>query len=141
MVFFLSSRPDTVCKSKWKSIICRVSEVGNPARHCIGPDPVLNIHKRLDELPSVVENESSIFADDTTMFTFGEHLAYSCRSLTLDLNAASHWAKVLGMLHNAEKPALDRQEYVRVSYSPISMGGVTIPQVDHHKAEAHRHPF
>ena len=47
VVFFLSSRLYTVCKSKWNSIICRVSEVGNPARHCIGPGPVLNIHKRL----------------------------------------------------------------------------------------------
>ena len=53
----------------------------------------------LNDLPSVVENESSIFADDTTMFTFGEDLAYSCRSLTLDLNAASHWAKVWDMLY------------------------------------------
>ena len=57
----------------------------------------------INDLPSVVGNESSIFADDTTMFTFGEDLAYSCRSLTLDLNAASHWAKVWGMLYNAEK--------------------------------------
>ena len=36
------------------------------------------------------------------MFTFGEDLAYSCRGLTLDLNAASDWAKVWGMLYNAE---------------------------------------
>ena len=47
VVFFLSSKPYTVCKSKWNSIICRVSEVGNPARHCIGPGPVLNFHKQL----------------------------------------------------------------------------------------------
>ena len=89
----------------------------------------------INDLPSVVENESSIFADDTTMFTFGEDLAYSCRSLTLDLNAASHWAKVWGMLYNAEKSQhlTVRSKHVRVSSPSISMGGVTVPQVDHHK--------
>ena len=86
-------------------------------------------------LPSVVENESSIFADDTTIFTFGEDLAYSCRSMTLDLNAASYWAKVWGMLYNAEKSQhlTVRSKHVRVSSPPISMGGVTVPQVHHHK--------
>ena len=89
----------------------------------------------INDLPSVVENESSIFADDTTMFTFDEDLAYSCRSLTLDLNAASHWAKVWGMLYNAEKSQhlTVRSKHVRVSSPSISMGGVTVPQVDHHK--------
>ena len=89
----------------------------------------------INDLPSVVKNESSIFADDTTMFTFGEDLAYSCRSLTLDLNAASHWAKVWGMLYNAEKSQhlTVRSKHVRVSSPSISMGGVTVPQVDHHK--------
>ena len=99
----------------------------------IGPGPVLNIHKRL---PSVVENESSIFADDTTMFYHSvKTLAYSCKSLTLDLNAASHWAKVWGMLYNAEKSQhlTVRSKHVRVSSPPVSMGGVTVPQVDHHK--------
>ena len=116
VVFFLSSRPYTVCKSKWKSIIRGIPEVWNPARHCIGPGPVLIV---INDLPSVVENESSIFADDTTMLTFGEDLAYSCRSLTLDLNAASHWAKVWGMLYNAEKSQhltrSKRSKHVRVS--------------------------
>ena len=89
----------------------------------------------INDLPSVVENESSIFAGDTTMFTFGEDLAYSRKSLTLDLNAASHWAKVWGMLYNAEKSQhlTVRNKHVRVSSPPISMGGVTVPQVDHHK--------
>ena len=121
-----------MCKSKWKSIICQVSEVGNPTRLCIGPGPVLFIN----DLPSAVENESSIFADDTTTFTFGEDLAYSCRSLTLDLNAASHWAKVSGTLYNAEKSqhlTVRSKHQVRVSSPSISMGGVTAPQVDHHK--------
>ena len=69
------------------------------------------------------------------MFTSGEDLAYSCKSLTLDLNAASHWAKVWGMLYNAEKSQhlTVRSKHVRVSSPPISMGGVTVPQVDHHK--------
>ena len=69
------------------------------------------------------------------MFTFGEDLAYSCRSLTLDLNAASHWAKVWSMLFNAEKSQhlTVRRNHVRVSSPSISMGGVTVPQVDHHK--------
>ena len=81
---------------------------GNPQGTVLGPVLFLIF---INDLPSVVENESSIFADDATMFTFGEDLAYSCGSLTLDLNAASHWAKVWGMLYNAEKkPALDRQE-------------------------------
>ena len=64
-----------------------------------------------------------------------EDLAYSCRSLTLDLNAVSHWAKVWGMLYNAEKSQhlTVRSKHVRVSSPPISMGGVTVPQVDHQK--------
>ena len=96
----------------------------------------------INDLPSVVENESSIFADDTVtiMFTFGEDLAFSSRSLTLDLNAESHWAKlfaakVWGMLYNAEKSQhlTVRSKHVRVSSPSISMGGVTVPQIDHHK--------
>ena len=87
------------------------------------------------DLPSVVENEPSILGDDTTIFTFGEILAYSCRSLTLDLNTASHWAKVWGMLYNAEKShhLTVRSKHVLVLYPPISMRGVALPQVDHHK--------
>ena len=98
-------------------------------------DPVLFLLIFINDLPSVVETESSIFADDTIMFTFGEDLAYSCRSLTLDLNAASHWAKVWGMLYNAEKSQhlTVRSKHVRVSSPPVSMGGVTVPQVNHDK--------
>ena len=105
---------------------------GIPQGTVLGPVLFLSF---INDLPSVVEKESSIFADDTTMFTFGEDLAYSSKSLTLDLSAASHWAKVWGMLYNAEKGQhlTVRSKHVRVSSPPISMGGVTVPQVDHHK--------
>ena len=41
--------------------------------------------------------------DNATMFTSGEVLVYSCGSLPSNLNAASDWPKVWGMLYNVAK--------------------------------------
>ena len=66
----------------------------------------------------------------------GSSLSFFCPHLKSSLwSHLSHWAKVWRMLYNAEKSQhlTVRSKHVRVSSQPFSMGGVTVPQVDHHK--------
>ena len=79
-----------------------------------------------------LKNGCSIFADDTTAYTIGDTINSTCSALSLDLAAASSWAKTWGMLYNAEK-----SEHLPINTNGrgnVDMDGTIIPQVT-----AHRH--
>ena len=68
----------------------------------------------------------------TTAYTIGDTVTSTCSALSLDLAAASSWAKTWGMLYNAEK-----SEHLPINTNGrgnVDMDGTIIPQVT-----AHRH--
>ena len=55
------------------------------------------------DLPECLVNECALFADDTSAYGVGKDSSQLCSTLSLDIKAASNWAKTWAMLFNAEK--------------------------------------
>ena len=112
------------CQSKWQT-----PKSGIPQGTVLGPVLFLVF---INDLPLSLQNGCSIFADDTTAYTIGDTVTSTCSALSLDLPAASSWAKTWGMLYNAEK-----SEHLPINTNGrgnVDMDGTIIPQVT-----AHRH--
>ena len=89
----------------------------------------------INDLPCSISSDSSIFADDTSVYNTGSKPPSICSMLSKDLNYAADWAAEWGMLFNAQK-----SEYLAISTrksditSPhVTMNGTQIPQVTSHK--------
>ena len=85
----------------------------------------------INDLPSHIKNDCSIFADDTTVDTMDHDPRVSCTRITADLDAAAGWAEKWGMLFSAEK-----SEHLHIgkgSDSRVTMKGNLIPVVSHHR--------
>ena len=125
---FLTKRLQSVkvngCQSKWQT-----PKSGIPQGTVLGPVLFLVF---INDLLLSLQNGCSIFADDTTAYTIGDTVTSTCSALSLDLAAASSWAKTWGMLYNAEK-----SEHLPINTNGrgnVDMDGTIIPQVT-----AHRH--
>ena len=98
---FLQSRKQCVQidgqKSSWQ-----VTKSGIPQGTVLGPTLFLIY---INDFPSCIDNDVSIFADDTTVYTIGLPINQNATaiSLTADLNNADLWARIWGMLFNADK--------------------------------------
>ena len=57
----------------------------------------------INDLPECLVNECALFADDTSAYGVGKNSSQLRSTLSLDMKAASNWAKTWGMLFNAEK--------------------------------------
>ena len=57
----------------------------------------------INDLPECLVYECALFADDTSAYGVGKESSQLCSTLSLDMKAASNWAKTWGMLFNAEK--------------------------------------
>ena len=105
-------------------------QVRNPSRHSSWHGPVLFL-VFISDLPLSLQNGCSIFADDTTAYTIGDTVTSTCSALSLDLAAASSWAKTWGMLYNAEK-----SEHLPINTNGrgnVDMDCMIIPQVTTHR--------
>ena len=57
----------------------------------------------INDLSTNLVGKSSIFADDSTMFSCGNNKLETCQALSKDLDSAQDWAVAWGMLFNADK--------------------------------------
>ena len=137
---FLQSRKQCVQidgqKSSWQ-----VTKSGIPQGTVLGPTLFLIY---INDFPSCIDNDVSIFADDTTVYTIGLPINQNATaiSLTADLNNADLWARIWGMLFNADKSEILSIRSQRAAASlqesdpvihPISMNGVRVPACQKHK--------
>ena len=97
----------------------------------------------INDLPDCIRNDSSIFADDSTVYAIGlrNNKESTALSLSADLpEQAASWAKTWGMLFSAEKSDVltiagkskDHAE-TDVNMKRISMDGVLFPVYQKHK--------
>ena len=123
-------------KSSWQ-----VTKSGIPQGTVLGPTLFLIY---INDFPSCIDNDVSIFADDTTVYTIGLPINQNATaiSLTADLNNADLWARIWGMLFNADKSEILSIRSQRAAASlqesdpvihPISMNGVRVPACQKHK--------
>ena len=87
--------------SEWKLFVLGNSYIWNPSGNDIGTDPFSSIY--FTDLPECLVNECALFADDTSAYGVGKDSSQLCSTLSLDMKAASNWAKTWGILFNAEK--------------------------------------
>ena len=94
-----------------ESNACRLMDKNSLGRlqNLVSPRvPFLTQHSSsfiINDFPSCINNDVSIFADDTTVYTIGLPINQNATaiSLTADLNNADLWARIWGMLFNADK--------------------------------------
>ncbi len=126
---FLSARTQCVQvngrRSDWKSV-----KSGIPQGTVLGPTLFLVF---INDLPSVLDTDCSIFADDTSTYTIGKSLEDTAKRLSLGLESADRWAFMWGMLFNAEK-SVHLTMGGSGTCSPVSMNGIELP-----KNASHRH--
>ena len=128
---FLSSRRQCVqvngsCSS-WETVIS-----GIPQGTVLGPTLFLLF---INDLPECLVNECALFADDTSAYGVGKDSSQLCSTLSLDMKAASNWAKTWGMLFNAEKSehlSITGNAQNSNSYR-MDMESTKIPKVTTHK--------
>ena len=85
----------------------------------------------INDLPSQLESSCAIFADDTTVHAASSDSKLSCARISADLDVAAEWADSWGMLFSAEKSEL--LHIGRATGQRVTMRGVPIPQVKHHR--------
>ena len=89
----------------------------------------------INDLPECLVNECALFADDAPAYGVGKDSSQMCSTLSLDMKAASNWAKTWGMLFNAQK-----SEHLSITGNAqnsnscrIDMKTTKIPKVTTHK--------
>ena len=144
---FLQSRRQCVLldgqRSSWQT-----TRSGIPQGTVLGPTLFLIY---INDFPSCIANDCSIFADDTTVYTIVSQQKHhdAALSLTTDLNKADWWAKTWGMLFNAAKSEIltilhnsrhqtAHQDRDSGAVEPpanqhVSMNGVRVPACERHK--------
>ena len=129
---FLTDRTQCVkvdsVQSTW-----RKPKSGIPQGTVLGPTLFLVF---INDLPDTLQTQASIFADDTTIYSSGTNRRITSERLTKDLNSASLWASLWGMLFNAEK-----SEHLTISTHQVEenhsarlyMAGAELPTVESHR--------
>ncbi len=132
---FLTNREQCVAVngsvSSWQ---CTKS--GIPQGTVLGPTLFLIY---INDLPDLLTEGCSIFADDTTIYSIGSSPTSTCSRLSADLMSASKWAKSWGMLFSAEKSA-----HLQICTRPSGASNANSCHVKMeenvlHKASNHRH--
>ena len=90
----------------------------------------------INDLPTLLTTECSIFADDTTAYCVGTGTKITCLTLSKDLDTASSWASTWGMLFNVEKSThleiTSRKRPLNLNGN-VTMGGMVVPRASTHK--------
>ncbi len=133
---FLTSRNQCVRvngeRSSWQ-----LTRSGIPQGSVLGPTLFLIF---INDLPSCIKNDCSIFADDTTVYSTGQSRNIITKSLSPDMDRAAHWASSWGMLYNAEKSevmtiskAKPPTEISGTNNEEVTMNGAELPSCRVHK--------
>ena len=128
---FLQGKTQSVevgnCLSSWRVPISDI-----PQGTVLGPTLFLIY---INDLPDCLVEESSIFADDTSVYTIGDSFPTTSDRLSQDLSRASNWASAWGMLFNADKSAHLPIKNINNTLEGIlvEMDGTRVPKVSHHR--------
>ena len=113
----------------WSACLCWVSALVHR--------PVLFLIY-INDLPTLLTTECSIFADDTTAYCVGTDTNITRPTLSKDLDTASSWASTSGMLFDVEKSThleiMSRKRPLNLNGN-VTMGGMVVP-----RASTQKHP-